>query len=89
MTEETSKIRTITGTVVSNKMDKTIVVLISRKVKHDMYGKYLRRSTKLHAHDANNDCAIGDVVAITPCRPVSKSKFWKLAKIVEKAVTER
>jgi len=77
--------RSVTGRVVSNKMDKSITVLVERKVKHPVYGKYIKRSTKLHAHDANNECNEGDVVTISECRPISKSKTWKLDNIVERA----
>ena len=73
------------GTVVSDKMDKSAVVLIERKVKHPIYGKFVKKSTKLHIHDENNECAIGDTVQIAECRPVSKTKSWKLVKVVEKA----
>ena len=66
-------------------MDKSITVLIERRVKHPMYGKYLTRSTKLKAHDETNQCNIGDVVSITECRPISKTKSWKLVNIIEKA----
>jgi len=71
--------------VISDRMDKTITVLIERKVKHPLYGKFVKKSTKLHVHDENNECSIGDVVRITECRPLSKSKSWKLVEIVEKA----
>jgi len=74
--------RTITGRVVSNKMDKSITVLIERKVKHPLYGKFIRRSTKVHAHDEENMCNEGDTVMIEQCRPISKSKTWKLVKVV-------
>lgn len=84
MSEE-KNVRTITGKVVSDKMDKTITVLVERRVKHPLYGKYLTRSTKLHAHDENNECNIGDVVAISESRPYSKTKTWKLQEVVEKA----
>ncbi|HHZ88865.1 MAG TPA: 30S ribosomal protein S17 [Chromatiaceae bacterium] len=83
---DTSKIkRTVTGSVVSNKMDKTITVKTERLVKHPLYGKYIRRSTKLHAHDENNECSMGDVVTIEECRPLSKSKSWRLVKVVDGA----
>ena len=85
MTEQETKERTIQGRVVSNKMDKTITVLVERKVRHPLYGKYIKRSTKVHAHDENNECHEGDVVAIQECRPVSKSKTWRLVNVVEKA----
>ncbi|GAA5445998.1 30S ribosomal protein S17 [Microbulbifer sp. NBRC 101763] len=77
--------RTLTGKVVSDKMDKTITVLIERRVKHPIYGKIVSKSTKLKAHDENNDCSIGDVVTIEESRPLSKSKSWALQKIVERA----
>lgn len=77
--------RTLTGKVVSDKMDKTITVLIERRVKHPIYGKIVSKSTKLKAHDENNDCNIGDVVTIEESRPLSKSKSWALQKIVERA----
>jgi len=75
--------RTISGRVVSNKMDKTITVLIERKVKHPLYGKFIRRSTKVHAHDEDNVCKEGDTVIIKQCRPLSKSKNWDLVKVVD------
>jgi small subunit ribosomal protein S17 len=77
--------RTLTGRVISSKMDKSITVLVERRVKHPLYGKYIRRSTKLHAHDADNACNEGDIVTITQCRPISKTKAWSLVEIVEKA----
>ena len=77
--------RMVTGRVVSDKMDKTITVLIERRVKHALYGKYLTRSTKLHAHDEKNDCQVGDLVAISESRPLSKTKTWMLQEILEKA----
>ena len=79
------KQRTITGRVVSNKMDKTVSVSVERKVKHPMYGKYLRRSTKYMVHDEDNACNEGDVVTFTECRPFSKNKAWRLVEIVERA----
>jgi small subunit ribosomal protein S17 len=82
---ETS-IRTATGRVVSDKMDKTITVLIERKEKHPIYGKYVKRSTKLHAHDENNECGMGDLVVVKQSRPYSKSKTWALVTIEERAV---
>ncbi|MEM6485008.1 MAG: 30S ribosomal protein S17 [Pseudomonadota bacterium] len=82
MTGEKRK-RTATGRVVSNKMDKTITVLVERRVRHPVYGKYLTRSSKLHAHDAENQCSIGDVVTIAESRPISKSKTWRLLEVVE------
>lgn len=77
--------RTVTGKVVSNKADKTITVMIERRVKHPMYGKFLRRSTKLMAHDENNQCREGDIVTIEECRPLSKRKTWALVSVVEQA----
>lgn len=85
MSSTQSEARTATGKVVSDKMDKTITVLIERKVKHPIYGKYLIRSTKLHAHDETNECKIGDLVTICETRPYSKTKTWKLEKIEESA----
>jgi len=77
--------RLASGRVVSNKMDKSIVVMIERRVKHPVYGKIIKRSTKIHAHDANNECAIGDAVTIKEVRPISKTKSWALVSIDEKA----
>ena len=77
--------RNISVKVVSDKMDKSITVLVERRVKHPIYGKYVKRSTKLHAHDENNECNIGDVVTIQETRPLSKTKSWKLVTVVEKA----
>lgn len=82
-TEKTQ--RTLTATVVSNKMDKSIVVKIERKVKHPIYGKFIKRTTKLSVHDENNECNPGDVVVIQQCRPISKSKSWTLVSVQEKA----
>ncbi|MDD9196435.1 30S ribosomal protein S17 [Aliivibrio sp. S3MY1] len=79
------KIRTMQGRVISDKMDKSIVVAIERMVKHPIYGKYIKRTTKLHAHDENNECGQGDLVAIRECRPLSKTKSWTLVNIIEKA----
>lgn len=77
--------RTLTGRVVSDKMQKTIAVEISRLIKHPTYGKYVRRTTKLLAHDENGESHIGDLVTITPCRPMSRHKSWRLVQVVEKA----
>ena len=85
MSEATKTARTLNGKVVSNKMDKTIVVLVERRVKHPLYGKYVKRSTKVHAHDEGNQCNIGDVVTIQESRPVSKTKSWALVEVVERA----
>ena len=76
---------TLTGEVISDRMDKTITVLVERREKHPLYKKYVRRSTRLHAHDENNECHIGDTVSIVQCRPLSKSKSWRLHSIVERA----
>lgn len=76
--------RTVSGKVVSNKMDKSIVVLIERRVKHPVYGKYIKRSTKIHAHDANNECMPGDEVTIEEIAPISKTKSWSLVSIEER-----
>lgn len=83
MSENTEKLRTLSGRVVSNKMDKSITVLVERFVKHPVYGKYIKRSTKLMAHDEQNQCNEGDIVSITSCRPMSKNKTFKLVEIVE------
>lgn len=86
MSEEQKKVeRTAQGRVVSNKMDKTITVLVERRVPHPFYGKYVRKSTKLKAHDENNECGEGDLVTIAECRPISKHKAWRLVEIVERA----
>ncbi|CAH1543550.1 MULTISPECIES: 30S ribosomal protein S17 [Vibrio] len=77
--------RTQQGRVVSDKMDKSIVVAIERMVKHPIYGKYVKRTTKVHAHDENNTCGLGDKVEIAECRPLSKTKSWTLVKVLEKA----
>lgn len=78
-------IRTVEGRVLSNKMDKTVTVLVERQVKHALYGKYIRRSTKLHAHDADNACNEGDVVRVVECAPMSKTKNWRVVAVVTKA----
>ncbi|PWK51943.1 30S ribosomal protein S17 [Pleionea mediterranea] len=85
MSEQATVKRTLTGKVVSDKMDKTITVLIERYVKHPLYGKFMKRSTKVHAHDENNECQMGDRVRVAESRPISKSKTWQLVEIVEKA----
>ena len=77
--------RVLTGRVVSEKMDKTITVLVERMVRHETYGKYLRRSTKLLAHDESNTAHEGDTVTITPCRPLSRRKAWRLLAVIERA----
>ncbi len=83
MTEQ--KVRTVQGRVVSNKMDKSITVAVERKVKHPIYGKYIIRTTKLHAHDETNQCNEGDIVTIRECRPLSKTKTWTLVDVVTKS----
>ncbi len=85
MTEMKTQARTVTGRVVSDKMDKTVSVLISRVVKHPIYGKYLRRSTKVLVHDEENTCHAGDRVSITESRPISKRKAWRLVEVLERA----
>ena len=84
---ETAKLtRTLTGTVTSDKMDKTVTVLVERRVKHPLYGKYVVQSKKYHAHDEANECGVGDKVEIAETRPLSKTKSWKVTRILEKAV---
>ena len=77
--------RTQTGRIVSNKMDKTVTVMVERREKHPVYGKYLTRSSKIHAHDESNQCNIGDTVTVAESRPISKSKTWRLLEIIESA----
>ncbi|ADC63271.1 30S ribosomal protein S17 [Allochromatium vinosum] len=77
--------RTLEGRVSSSAMDKTITVVIERRVKHPLYGKFMRRSTKIHAHDETNSCNVGDLVRVEQCRPLSKTKTWRLIEILEKA----
>jgi len=88
MSEENKLQRTLVGTIVSDKMDKSATVLIERRVKHPLYKKYISRSTKLHIHDENNDCNEGDTVSIEQCRPMSKTKSWRLVKVLERAGAE-
>jgi len=83
--EQNKVLRTVTGRVVSNKMDKTVTVLVERQVKHALYGKYIRRSSKLHAHDADNACNEGDVVRVTEVAPISKTKNWRVVDILTRA----
>lgn len=85
MSESKKSPRTVSGKVLSGKMDKTITVLVERRVIHPLYHKFIRRSTKLHAHDEKNECSEGDTVLIEECRPLSKSKSWRLVKVLEKA----
>ncbi len=77
--------RTKTGRVVSNKMDKSVTILLERQIKHALYGKYIKRSTKVLAHDEDNSCGEGDKVMIAECRPLSKSKSWRVIEILERA----
>jgi len=84
MNEQTTSNRTLQGRVVSDKMDKTVTVMVERRVKHPLYGKFVRRSTKVHAHDQDNQCRIGDVVVVEQCRPLSKSKKWRFVKLIER-----
>ena len=84
MTDTDKKQRTIEGRVVSNKMNKTVTVLVERQIKHGLYGKYIKRSTKLHAHDEQG-CQEGDVVRVAECRPVSKTKNWRVVEVVSRA----
>ncbi len=85
MSEEKKAQRTITGRVVSDKMDKTVSVAIERLIKHPVYGKYIRRTSKVMAHDAENECKPGDRVTISECRPISKNKSWSVVSVVERA----
>ncbi len=83
--QQTASNRTLQGRVVSDKMDKSVTVSIERRVKHPIYGKFVRKSTKVHAHDENNECQIGDIVVVEQCRPLSKTKSWRFVKLVERA----
>lgn len=85
MTDTTKTVRTVTGRVVSNKMDKSITVMVERFVKHPIYKKFVKRSTKIMAHDASNECQIGDLVTVQESRPLSKRKTWALVTINERA----
>ena len=85
MSKENKVQRTIVGRVVSDKMDKTVSVAIERLIKHPMYGKFIRRTTKVLAHDANNECRSGDRVSISECKPISKNKSWAVVEVVERA----
>jgi small subunit ribosomal protein S17 len=82
---EAKVLRIQTGSVISDRMDKSAIVLIERKVKHPIYGKFVKKSTKLHIHDENNECGIGDTVQISECRPISRTKSWTLVKVINKA----
>ena len=85
MSAEEKTNRRLTGRVLSNAMDKTITLVVERQVKHPLYGKFFRRSSKIHAHDEDNACGAGDWVVVEQCRPLSKTKTWRLVEIVEKA----
>ena len=85
MTSKQEIKRTQIGRVVSNKMDKSVTVLLERQIKHALYGKYIKRSTKVRAHDEENDCGEGDTVMIAECRPISKTKAWRVVEILERA----
>ena len=78
-------VKTVEGRVVSNKMNKTVTVLVERLVKHALYGKYIRRSTKLHAHDEDNACNEGDIVRVSECRPLSKTKNWRVVEVLPRS----
>jgi small subunit ribosomal protein S17 len=84
---EEKRVRTLQGKVVSDKMDKTITVAVERRVKHPVYGKYISRTTKVHAHDEDNQCKMGDIVIVRESRPLSKNKSWTLVEIVDRAST--
>ncbi|BAU58925.1 30S ribosomal protein S17 [Halorhodospira halochloris] len=84
---EAKNTRTVNGRVVSDKMDKTRTVVVERRVKHPLYGKFIRRSTRLYAHDESNEAKEGDWVAVQECRPVSKNKAWRLVKVLERAAS--
>lgn len=79
------KARTVSGRVISNKMDKTITVLIERRMRHPLYGKFISRRTKVHAHDENNECKEGDFVLVQECRPLARTKTWRLVQVLERA----
>jgi small subunit ribosomal protein S17 len=84
MSEQAADNRTLQGRVVSDKMDKSVTVSIERRVKHPIYGKFVRKSTKVHAHDENNECQVGDIIMVEQCRPMSKTKSWRFVKLVER-----
>lgn len=85
MNEHSPRNRTLQGRVISNRMSKTVSVEVEHQVRHPLYGKYIRRSTKVHAHDGENECEIGDLVMVEQCRPLSKTKSWRLVRVIEKA----
>ena len=87
MSESNSVERVLTGKVVSNSRDKTIAVLIERRVRHPLYKKYIKRSTKVHAHDEKNECSLGDVVRVSESKPFFKTKNWALIEVIEKSVS--
>ena len=87
MSESNSVERVLTGKVVSDSRDKTIAVLIERRVRHPIYKKYIKRSTKVHAHDENNECSLGDIVRVSESKPFSKTKSWALIEVIEKSVS--
>ena len=86
MSAEKKRTRTLTGKVVSNKMDKSITILVERRVRHPVYGKYMTKSSKVHAHDEKNECNVGDVVSLSESKPISKTKAWQLVSILETAL---
>ena len=86
MSAEKKRTRTLTGKVVSNRMDKSITVLVERRVRHPVYGKYMTKSSKVHAHDEKNECNVGDVVSLSESKPISKTKAWQLVSILETAL---
>lgn len=77
--------RTVSGRVISNKMDKTITILVERRMRHPLYGKFISRRTKVHAHDENNECKEGDLVLVQECRPLARTKTWRLLQVLERA----
>ncbi|RMH21030.1 MAG: 30S ribosomal protein S17 [Gammaproteobacteria bacterium] len=85
MSQKESLQRIVTGKVTSNKMDKAVTVSIERKIKHPLYGKYIKRTSKIHAQDIDNSCQIGDIVSLRECRPVSKTISWQVVEVVERA----
>ncbi len=82
--EQANTNRTLQGRVISDRMDKTVTVLVERRVKHPLYGKFVRRSTKIHAHDEQNECRIDDTIVVMQCRPLSKTKSWRFVQLVER-----
>lgn len=85
MTEKSKHTPRLTGRVASDKMDKTITVVVERRIRHPLYGKFITRTQKVHAHDETNDCRIGDTVTVEQCRPLSRSKTWRLVEVIERA----